>query len=151
MSSAKRIKVHIWEQAYIFHCDSDIRNLRYPIRNNDLQASFACRTTMESHWETRGRTNSNRSGKMAKCEFYSSKTLEATLNHRLLTHLGGSVKDGQLLRRAPMTDIWYYVYTGIELLLRFFLDPPFLQPPEGWCQRQLYVKSITKVVCMRGD
>ena len=43
------------------------------------------------------------------------------------------------------------VHAGIVPLLRLFLDPRLLQPPEGLCQRQLYVEGFTKVVCMRGD
>ncbi|KFM73783.1 Transposable element Tcb1 transposase, partial [Stegodyphus mimosarum] len=30
-------------------------------------------------------------------------------------------------------------------------NPPLLQPPEGWCQRQLCVEGFTKVVCNRDD
>ncbi|GBM43825.1 hypothetical protein AVEN_166223-1 [Araneus ventricosus] len=45
-----------------------------------------------------------------------------------IRHPGGSAKDGQSLRRAPMTDI--YVHEGIEPELRLKSYPPLLRPPE---------------------
>ncbi|GBN42812.1 hypothetical protein AVEN_205405-1 [Araneus ventricosus] len=64
---------------------------------------------------------------------------------------GGSGKDDQPLRRAPMTDICRYAHEGIEPQLRLNSDPPLLQKPEGCCQRQPCVEGFAKVVCTRGD
>ncbi|GBN12252.1 hypothetical protein AVEN_262785-1 [Araneus ventricosus] len=44
---------------------------------------------------------------------------------------GGSGKDSQHLRRAPMTDICRYAHEGMEPQFRLNSDPPLLQPPEG--------------------
>ncbi|GBM26768.1 hypothetical protein AVEN_239892-1, partial [Araneus ventricosus] len=68
-----------------------------------------------------------------------------------IRHPRVSAKDGQPLRRATMTDICRYAIEGIEPQLRLNSDPPLLQPPEGWCQRQLCVEGFTNVVCTRGD
>ncbi|GBN00952.1 hypothetical protein AVEN_207334-1 [Araneus ventricosus] len=53
-----------------------------------------------------------------------------------IRHSGGSAKDCQPLRLAPMTDICRYAQEGIEPQLRLNSDPPLLLPPEGCCQRQ---------------
>ncbi|GBL75839.1 hypothetical protein AVEN_155113-1 [Araneus ventricosus] len=64
---------------------------------------------------------------------------------------GGSAKDGQPLRRAPMTDICRYAHKGIEPQLRLNSDTPLLQPPESWCQHQPCLEGFTKVACTPGN
>ncbi|KFM75978.1 Transposable element Tcb1 transposase, partial [Stegodyphus mimosarum] len=68
-----------------------------------------------------------------------------------IRHLGGSAKDGQLLRRALMTYILHYVQARMEPYSDSSYILPWLQPPECWCQHQLCVEDFTKVVSMRGD
>ena len=134
-----------------YYCDSDIRNLRQTISNNDLQASFACRTMMESLW----RLEEGQSQTKVARWLNVSPSVVQKLWRRFQTTDSASRKFSQgrptAIASADNRYLTLYEHPGIEPLLRLFLDPLLLQLPEGCCQRQPCVEDFTKVVCIRGD